>query len=327
MNTVATSLKTSLTTSLVNGLLGIKPLAQFARQRARQMMMDRAETIGVYWRDEVKALETREVDITPSATDAKVNPIWEEELRAIANLDIQYPPYYVKKFHAYDDGNLGWLPAMEVDVAARAVHARIWPDEDDRSGIQGDASLRASYHQILVNLLPKTPGEIVDLGCGVGVSTSAIQETFPAAQVTGVELSPYFLTVGQYRQKKLAEPHLIRWVHAAAEKTGLSANAADLVSAFLVFHELPTSAAKDILAEAYRLVRPGGHFAIMDMNPASKIYRELPPYVFTLLKSTEPYLDQYFSLDMDRAFQEAGFAAPQIIANSPRHRTIIGQKV
>ncbi len=336
MNTVATSLKTALgrplTTSLVNGLLGVKPLAQFARQRARKMMMDRAETIGVYWRDEVKALEIRGFEATTSATDTKVNPIWEEELKAIANPDVQYPPYYVKEFHAYDDGNLGWLPAMEVDVAARAVHARIWSDEDDRSGIQGDASLRASYHQVLVDLLPKTPSEIVDLGCGIGVSTIAIQETFPAAQVTGIELSPYFLTVGQYRQKKLAQKQLaqtspIRWVHAAAEETGLSANSADLISAFLVFHELPTSAAKDILAEAYRLIRPGGHFAIMDMNPASKIYRELPPYVFTLLKSTEPYLDQYFALDMEQAFQEAGFSAPRIVANSPRHRTILGQKL
>ncbi len=328
MNAAATSLKTALTTSIVNGLLSVKPLAQFARGRARKMMMDRAETIGVYWRDEVKALEKRDADASTviSMADVAVNPIWEEELKAIAAPDIQYPPYYAKKFHAYDDGNLGWLPAMEVDVAARAVHARIWPDEDDRSGIQGDASLRASYHQILADLLP-TPSEIVDLGCGVGVSTAAIQETFPTAQVTGVELSPYFLTVGQYRQKQLAHPYPIRWVHAAAEKTGLSANCADLVSAFLVFHELPTSAAKDIIAEAFRLVRPGGHLAIMDMNPASKIYQEMPPYVFTLLKSTEPYLDQYFALDMDQAFQEAGFSAPRIVANTPRHRTIIGQKI
>ena len=347
MNTVATpaktSLKMALATSLVNGLLSVKPLAKFARQRARKLMMDRAETIGVYWRDEVKALERRGADSVRSAARPVdgdgVNPIWEEELRAIADPNIEYPPYYTTKFHAYDEGNLGWLPAMEVDAAARAVHAQIWTDE--RSGVSGDASLRASYHQILSESLAEAPSHVVDLGCGVGMSSVAMWETFPNAQVTGVDLSPYFLTVGQYRLKQIANasadnsadktgavrPEAIHWRHAAAEATGLPANSVDLASSFLVFHELPTSAAKAIIAEAYRLVRPGGYFAIMDMNPASKVYQELPPYVFTLLKSTEPYLDQYFALDIDQAFREAGFAAPRIVANSPRHRTVLGQKI
>ena len=331
MNSATTSLPDSLKVSLVNGLLSLKPLAKFARQRARKMMMDRAETIGVYWRDEVKELEGRSAESAQSSNQlptGEVNPLWEEELRAIADPTVQYPPYYTTKFHAYDEGNLGWLPAMEVDAAARAVHAQIWTDE--RSGINGDASLRASYHQVLQDyfneMSAEAPKKIIDLGCGVGMSSVAITEAFPAAQVTGVDLSPYFLTVGQYRLKQLAKPAAIQWKHAAAENTGLSANSADLVSAFLVFHELPTSAAKEILAEAHRLIRPGGHFAIMDMNPNSKIYRELPPYVFTLLKSTEPYLDQYFALDMNQAFQEAGFCVPRIVTNSPRHRTIIGQK-
>ncbi|EDX86634.1 Methyltransferase domain family [Synechococcus sp. PCC 7335] len=323
--------------SLVNGLLSVKPLAKFARQRARKMMMDRAETIGVYWRDEVKELERRSDESAQSSSPLpagqlareKINPIWEEELRAIADPTIDYPPYYTTKFHAYDEGNLGWLPAMEVDAAARAVHAQIWTDE--RSGINGDKSLRASYHQILKEyfdeISAETPKDIVDLGCGIGMSSVAIGEAFPNARVTGIELSPYFLAVGQYRLKQLEKTGSVHWKHAAAENTGLDASSADLVSAFLVFHELPSSAAKDIIAEANRLVRPGGHFAIMDMNPASKIYRELPPYVFTLLKSTEPYLDQYFSLDMNQVFQDAGFSAPRIVANSPRHRTIIAQKV
>ena len=337
--TAPASLRNALATSLVNGLLSVEPLAKFARQRARKMMMDRAETIGVYWRDEVKALERRSeaqsangpVD---SLVNSSVNPIWEEELRAIANPNVQYPPYYTTKFHAYDEGNLGWLPAMEVDVAARAVHAQIWTDE--RSGINGDASLRDSYHQVLSDYFDEAsaaaPSHIADLGCGVGMSSTAIHKAFPNAQVTGVELSPYFLTVGQYRLQQLSatgavEADAVQWQHAPAEETGLAADSADLVSAFLVFHELPTSAAKAILAEAYRLVRPGGHFAIMDMNPTSRIYQELPPYVFTLLKSTEPYLDQYFALDMSQAFQEAGFSAPRIVTNSLRHRTIIGQKI
>lgn len=315
----------AVASSMINGLLSIKPLASFAKNRARSMMMDRAETIGVYWREEASALRAR------GEAAGEMSPHWEQELAAITDPDITYPPYYTTSFHAYDEGNLGWLPALEVDVAARAVHARIWPDGDDRAGIQGDPMLRASYHQAIKEILETAPQDIVDLGASTGRSTFALQTAFPTAQLTAVELSPYFLAVARYtesqdteNQTNLANP--VHWVHATAEKTGLPPDSADLVSACLLFHELPTSAARDIVAEAYRLVRPGGSFAMMDMNPSAEVYRKMPPYILTLLKSTEPYLDQYFGLDMDDLFQSAGFASPRVVANSPRHRTIVGQK-
>jgi hypothetical protein len=173
---------------LVNGVLAIKPLATLAKNRARTLMMDRAETIGVYWRDEVKRLQTRD-------TNVAFDPTWAEALAAVQNPELVYPDYYVTSFHAYEEGNLGWLPAMEVEVAAKAVHARIWPD----AGAAGDAKLRQSYHDVLKAQLPESPIAIADLGCGVGMSTETLQATFPAARVTGVDLSPYFLAVAQYR--------------------------------------------------------------------------------------------------------------------------------
>ncbi|MEN9870610.1 MAG: hypothetical protein RLZZ171_1598, partial [Cyanobacteriota bacterium] len=45
--TVAPQLKINLTSRLVQGILSIKPLADFAKSRARQMMIERAEAIGV----------------------------------------------------------------------------------------------------------------------------------------------------------------------------------------------------------------------------------------------------------------------------------------
>ncbi|KPQ37286.1 MAG: Methyltransferase domain [Phormidesmis priestleyi Ana] len=321
----------AVASSVINGLLSVKPLAKFAKNRARTMMMDRAETLGIYWRDEARALRMRAAASTPldlrQAEGCEVNAIWEADLKQIENPDLVYPRYYTTSFHAYDEGNLGWLPASEVDVAARAVHARIWPEGDDRAGVNGDASLRASYHQVIAQTLPVAPETIVDLGAGVGRSTFTLQDTFVNAQVTGVDLSPYFLAIAQYTQsQERQDTPPIQWIHAAAEHTGLPANSVDLVSACLMFHELPTSAAREIIAEAYRLVRPGGHFAIMDMNPQSEVYRKMPPYVLTLLKSTEPYLDQYFALDISEAFESVGFTTPTITQNTPRHRSIIGKK-
>lgn len=321
----------SLVSSLINQMLAVKPLWNFAKDRARTMMVKRAESLGVPWRETVANLQAQQ-------------PRLEANLAAIQDPDLAYPAYYTTSFHAYDEGNLGWRPAMEVEVASKAVHAKIWPE----AGATGDARLRQSYHDVLQAQLPTAPQDIVDLGCSTGLSTETLQATFPAARLTGVDLSPYFLAVAQYRQQQKSSqspavteqaatdsadlpippsPHAsITWHHAAAEATGLPEASYDLVSICLVCHELPQSATRAILEEGRRLLRPGGHLAIMDMNPQSEVMQNLPPFVFTLLKSTEPYLDDYFSLDLIRAFEAAGFETPSVSLNSPRHQTVIGRR-
>lgn len=303
------------TSRLINGVLAIKPLAKLAKHQARQMIIKRAEKIGVPWTKEVQALRERD---------------WEADLTEVQNLELTYPEYYLRPFHAYDNGNLNWEAAWELECAAYAVHAHIWPG----AGAQGDAKLRQSYHDILKAQVASQPQYILDLGCSVGLSTFALQAVYPQAQVTGLDLSPYFLAVAHHKSDGKAKIHSvsarknsIKWINAAAESTGLPDASFDLVSMFLVCHELPQSATMQIFHEARRLLRPGGQLAIMDMNPQSDIYAKMPPYILTLLKSTEPYLDEYFTLDIEQAIEEAGFTAPTIIANSPRHRTVIAQVI
>lgn len=306
------------TSQLVNGLLAIKPLAAFAKHQARTMMIKRAATIGVDWHQEVAKLRSRQQAV-------EFSPDWEPALATVVNPALRYPDYYLRSFHAYAEGNLGWEPAMEVEVAAYAVHARIWPD----GGAQGDAKLRQSYHAALKSQLDITPQTILDMGCSVGMSTFALQATFPEAQMTGLDLSPYFLTIARYqeqqRQAAGAKHFPITWVHAAAEETGLPSASFDLVSVCLVYHELPQTVAIQIFQEAHRLLKPGGYLGIMDMNPQSEVFAKMPPYILTLLKSTEPYLDQYFALDISQELVAAGFQAPTVTQNSPRHRTIVAR--
>ncbi|MEZ2318478.1 MAG: class I SAM-dependent methyltransferase [Microcoleus sp.] len=310
--TVEVKTNPGLASRLVNGVLSIKPLANIAKHQAREMMIKRAEKIGVHWRQDAQALLARN---------------WDAELLSVQNPNLVYPKYYLTSFHAYEKGNMSWEAATEVEVAARAVHAGIWPE----AGAEGDAKLRESYHQIIKSQISQTPQDIVDLGCSVGMSTFAMQDVYPQANTVGVDLSPYFLAVAQYRsqQKKAELPNqkTPTWVHAAAESTGLPGNAFDLVSIFLVCHELPQKATMEIFREARRLLREGGHLTIMDMNPKSEIYAKMPAYILTLLKSTEPYLDQYFGLDIEQALVDCGFAAPTITCNTPRHRTIVAQAI
>ena len=307
-----------LSVRIVNGLLAIKPLYAVAKRQARQRMIRRAESMGVAWRDRAAALQ-REIGPQATGTGSGLSASWQQRWNRLIDGHLQYPDYYQSPFHAYERGNLSWQAATEVEVAAYAVHATIWPEE----GVEGDTRLRQSYHEILADRLPVPPVEIVDLGCSIGMSTFALQDAFPDATVTGVELSPYFLTVADCRAEQ--QHRTVQWHHAAAEATGLPDSSFDLVSLCLVCHELPRTAARAIFSEARRLLRPGGHLTIMDMDPQSQVHRSMPPYVFTLLKSTEPFLDDYFSFDIASAIVSAGFQPPSLTANSPRHRTIVAQ--
>jgi len=302
--TAAVNTAPGLASRLVNGILAIKPLANLAKHQARQMMIKRAEKIGVPWTQEVETLQARD---------------WKTDLAQVQNPQLSYPEYYLRPFHAYEGGDLSWKAAFELEVAACTVHAGIWQD----AGAQGDAKLRQSYHDILKTQIPNQPQDILDLACGVGLSTFALQEIYPHAKITGLDLSPYFLAVAHYRaQQRQAK---INWVHAQAESTGLPDNSFDLVSIFLMCHELPQSATRQIFAEMRRVLRPGGYLTIMDMNPQSEVYKKMPAYILTLLKSTEPYLDEYFSFDIEQALVEAGFQTPTITNNTHRHRTVIAQ--
>jgi len=297
----------SLSTKIINTLLAIKPLAEFAKSRARNMIITRANKIGVPWQENVNALQKHD---------------WQSELVRIENPDLVYPPYYLTSFHAYEKGNLDWQCAWEVESAAYSVHSTIY---SATPSIEGDRNLRKNYHRVLQEQLQIVPQRILDLGCGIGMSTRALKDTYSQAEITGLDLSPYFLAVANYqsRQQNLTG---VNWFHGLAENTTLPSALYDLVSTFFMFHELPQSASRAIFAEAYRLLPKGGYFAMRDMNPQSEVYEKMPRYVITLLKSTEPYLDEYFSLDIESVFEEAGFEKPSITTISRRHRTIVARK-
>ena len=108
--TVAVNKTPGLASRLVNSVLSIKPLAALAKHQAREMMINRAEKIGVHWRQDAQALLARN---------------WDAELFSVQNPDLVYPKYYLTSFHAYEKGNMSWEAATEVEVAARAVHASI----------------------------------------------------------------------------------------------------------------------------------------------------------------------------------------------------------
>ena len=156
--------------------------------------------------------------------------------------------------------------------------------------------------------LPAIPAAAADRISGSAVSDASSPADTPAPAASSAALPP------------------ITWHHGAAEATGLPAAAYDLITLQFVCHELPQSATCAVLAEAARLLRPGGVIALVDQDPDSAVIRRLPAPIATLLKSTEPYLEDYFRLDLLAALQEAGFRNVQRSAADPRHRVLVASR-
>ncbi|KAF5829160.1 S-adenosyl-L-methionine-dependent methyltransferase [Dunaliella salina] len=312
----------------VESLFRFPPFFSMAAKNARSMIVKRAESIGLDW---------------DSAMRERQQQDWQSLMRQVSNPNVQYPAYYEQPFHAYPSGNLCMEAALEVTMAAKSVHALVMDPAGKTLDPEGDENMRSSYGARMLECMSELDvdaaslKDAVDMGCATGLSSLALLRTMPNAEtrVTGVDLSPHFLAVGTWEQQRReetkapgspAEP--LHFIHAAAEDTGLPSSSYDLVSVCLVCHELPQAASKAVFAEAHRLLRPGGCLSIMEMNPRSPAFGRIMgnPFAYTAFKSTEPWLQEYITLDMHAAIQEVGFGRPVEKECTPRHRTVVAVK-
>ncbi|GLY29655.1 class I SAM-dependent methyltransferase [Kineosporia sp. NBRC 101731] len=106
---------------------------------------------------------------------------------------------------------------------------------------------------------------ILELGVGTGRYAVSLQTVYPGARITGVDLGRTELEHAQL----VAARHGFAWdLHqAACERLPFEDNSFDLVTAFILLHEVPQPSARQILAEAYRVCKPGGEVLIGDVAP------------------------------------------------------------
>ena len=92
---------------------------------------------------------------------------------------------------------------------------------------------------------------VADIGAGTGISSRAIAERGP--RVLAIEPN------AAMRANAKSDPR-IEWIDGTGEATTLAAASVDVVAAFQAWHWVDHAAA---VAEARRIVRPGGHLAAL----------------------------------------------------------------
>ena len=306
----------------IDRLLAVEPLRQVLFWQARRLIIGTAERRGIAWRARREALQAQAEPLLAGSTQPGTRA----------------PAYYLARFHAYQEGNLCWQAACEAEQATDAMALRVWPDEPLQPA-QAQQRLRLAIFAAIAPSLQAPVQRALDLGCSVGVSTRALKDWLEAREgravaVEGLDLSPQMLAVARARELERAlatesgsdATAITAWHHAAAEATGLPGGAYDLITLQFVCHELPAQATQAVFAEAARLLRPGGVIAQVDQDPDSEVIRRLPAPIATLLKSTEPYLEEYFSLDLPAALVAAGFHQLRRVPCDPRHRVLVATR-
>jgi ubiquinone/menaquinone biosynthesis C-methylase UbiE len=209
---------------------------------------------------------------------------WEIESDRFRQPNFEYPKYYVQNFHGIENGYLNLGAAFSYDPITQYV---LPPNE-------------LWVRQGLIDRIRCQPRRVLDLGCGTGSTTRLLKQKFPNAEVIGIDLSPYMLAVAddKARQAGLA----IQFQQCKAEQLPFADSSFDLVTASLLFHEMPPAISCKVLDECFRLLRAGGEVLILDGDQSSLRQTEWLTQIFE-----EPYIRAYAQGSVDAWMGTAGF--------------------
>lgn len=296
-----------------------------AKQGVKQFFVNRAINSGILWNNYY--------DYGSANMDQLLSNYLE-----VNDISIDYPSYYTQPFHSYEEGNLNWQAALEVLPATLSISANYWPTENvfiAESWLRKNTTSAIEDH--ILNFERQSPsiypdtGKIMDIGCSVGASTKFLLEAFPGkSEISAVDLSPYFLSVAKFFLENSESPMFcldnkkIKYHHALAENMPFESDSYDIVSISFVTHEVPTKIASEIMAEAYRVLRPGGTISMVDLS--AKRLKSLPQPRKYFFELTEPFINQFYKTDHMKLLDETGFTFIESKRNDPMNTLWIASK-
>lgn len=105
-------------------------------------------------------------------------------------------------------------------------------------------------------------GTAVDVGCGTGTFAIGLAAEREDAKTIGVDGDPEILA----RARDKPGAGAVEWVDGLAQEIPLADGSADVVTMSLVLHHLLPEDKRRALAEAKRIVKPGGHLHVADFG-------------------------------------------------------------
>jgi SAM-dependent methyltransferase len=189
-------------------------------------------------------------------------------------------------------------PVYELGVATYTTH---------RYGRAGDEMGRALL-SVLSGMEMPAPRRTLYLGCGPAYKAYPVVDAFPQADHHAVDLAAPMLRYAHHRAASHGKA--IHFHQMNAESLGFDDNQFDLVFCKLLLHEVPEDAVSRIVAEAARVLKPGGVLANLEL-PGYDSLDPLSAYLmdWDTLHNGEPYWRAYHELDLSAVYEAAGLQA------------------
>ena len=159
------------------------------------------------------------------------------------------------------------------------------------------------FHELPLQGLAIQPDtEILDLCCGGGQATRFLVER--SRRVTGLDVSPVAL-----QRAKQAVPQG-KNVEGLAEQMPFPDCSFDLVHTSVALHEMAPAQRQQILKEVYRVLKPGGTFALIDLHrPTNALFWPGLALFITLFETETAW--QLLATDLVQKLEAVGFQSCQ----------------
>lgn len=140
--------------------------------------------------------------------------------------------------------------------------------------------------------------EVLDLCCGAGQTTQFLVQS--SDRVTGLDASPLAL------QRAARNVPKAKYVEALAEAMPFADEQFDLVHTSVALHEMTATELRQILQEVYRVLKPGGVFALIDFHqPTNWVFKPGLALFFWLFETETAW--QLLKTDLVQELKAVGF--------------------
>lgn len=217
--------------------------------------------------------------------------------RNVSAIDVHLTP---GSYHR-EDPDAPWMAGALYDHGFNVFSFGMMGENHDDIGLSMSNYIRHRFPDF-------KPRRILDLGCTIGHNTCAWKSTFPEAEVTGIDVAPACLRYAHARAE--AQGAAVHFEQANATALPYEDDSFDVVFSSMFLHELSVKDIRKVLAEAHRVLRPGGLMLHMELPPNDA----LTPYDAFYLDwdsyyNNEPFYKTFRDQNFTALLEGAGFPA------------------
>ena len=155
------------------------------------------------------------------------------------------------------------------------MHWGYWDDPKAAKGTRADyVAAMEQMNGVLLEAGKVADGQrLLDVGCGFGGTIQQINAGHSGMHLTGLNIDPRQLAAAE-AETKAANGNHIAWVEADACQLPFEDNSFDRVLAVECIFHFPSR--ERFLAEAARVLKPGGCLAVSDFVPTVAVFGKTP---------------------------------------------------